>query len=116
MENELRDLIIEYGKNILPRIAEYEIHSSTFNAVVPSVIALVLIAVMIFVFVYRNKKRDNGQYCGDPEFDFLVYCGLGAIAFLLILFAVGEVWDIYYAKYLPEKLLIRYLERILENM
>lgn len=116
MENELRDFIIQYGKEIMPRLAEYEIHSSTFNAVVLMALASVAIAVMVFIFIYRNKKRANGQYCGDPEFDFLVYCGLGAIAFLLILFAVGEVWDIYYAKYLPEKLLLRELHRILENM
>lgn len=116
MENELRDFIIEYGKEIMPRLAEYEIHSSTLYAIILLTLASVAIAIAIFIYFSRSKKRANGVYCGDPDFDFVWYLSLGGLAVILLAMAICEISDIYYAKYLPEKLLLRKLKYVLENL
>ena len=111
---EVVDMIAEGCKNYIPKIAEYEIHSSTMWAIIWAVIIGVSMIAIIAAYGYaKEKKKLDAWY--DEGFTIAVYA-IGAILITigLVIFFI-EVDDIYTAKYFPEKMFVQYVKALIEN-
>jgi len=111
---EVVDMIAEGCKNYIPKIAEYEIHSSTMWAIIWAVIIAVSVIAIIATYGYaKEKKKLDAWY--DEGFTIAVYA-IGAVLITvgLVIFFI-EIDDIYTAKYFPEKMFMQYVKAILEN-
>ena len=111
---EVVDMIAESCKNYIPKIAEYEIHSSTMWAIIWAVIIAVSVIAIISAYGYAKEKKKLGEWY-DEGFSIAVYA-IGAILITigLVIFFI-EVDDIYTAKYFPEKMFMQYVRSVLEN-
>lgn len=111
---EVVDMIAESCKDYIPKIAEYEIRSSTMWAIVWAVIIAVSVISIIAVHGYVKEKKKLGAWC-DDNFALAVYA-IGTVLILvgLVIFFI-EIDDIYTAKYLPEKMFMQYVRNMLEN-
>ena len=111
---EVVDMIAEGCKDYVPKIAEYEIRSSTMWAIVWAFIVALSVISIIAVYGCVNKKKKLGICC-DDNFALGVYV-IGAILAIigLVIFFI-EIDDIYVAKYLPEKMFMQYIKAVLEN-
>lgn len=111
---EVVDMITEGCKDYIPKIAEYEIHSSTMWAIVWGIIIAVSVISIIAVYGYTQKKKKVGAWCNDG-LELAVYAiGAVLITIGLVIFFI-EINDIYTAKYFPEKMFMRYVKAMLEN-
>ena len=111
---EVIDMIAESCKNYIPKIAEYEIHSSTMWAIIWAFVVAVSVIAIIATYGYtKEKKKLDAWY--DEGFTIAAYA-IGAVLITvgLVIFFI-EIDDIYTAKYLPEKMFMQYVRSVLEN-
>lgn len=111
---EVVDMIAEGCKDYIPKIAEYEIHSSTMWAIMWAVIVAVSAIAIIAAYGYAKGKKKLGVWYNEG-FEIAVYA-IGAILITigLVIFFI-EIDDIYTAKYFPEKMFVQYVRSVLEN-
>lgn len=111
---EVVDMIAESCKGYIPKIAEYEIHSSTMWAILWAVVIAVSMIAIIATYGYAKEKKKLDVWF-DEGFTIAVYAiGVVLITVGLVIFFI-EIDDIYTAKYLPEKMFMQYVRSILEN-
>ena len=111
---EVVDMIAESCKDYIPKIAEYEIHSSTMWAIIWAVIIAVSVIAIIATYRHTQEKKKLDAWC-DEGFAIAVYAiGAVLITIGLVVFFI-EIDDIYTAKYFPEKMFMHYLKNVIEN-
>ena len=104
---EIINMLADSCKDYVPKVAEYEIHSSTMWVVVWAVV--IVLSLIAIIATYRYRKWQD-------EFAPIMICAIATTMLIVGIFGIAsQINDIYIAKYLPEKMFIHYLESVIEN-
>lgn len=97
-------------KNLVSEIAEYQLHASRTSAVIAGIVILVSVIALVIGLKMGIKDDWIGTF---PTVVSAVAVGVLFIAFVVF---IVELDDIYLAKYFPERLFLREVRHLLENL